>query len=152
MKKPNSIIERVSFVLTQKIGTPASLLLHTVFFVAMFLLPLFGVDFDKMMLLLTTIVSLEAIYLALFIQMTVNKASEDIEDVGEDLKDISEDIEDVGEDLKDISEDIDDIQEDDKEDDVYDHNVAMTLRSIEKKLQQLQKDVSTLKENQNTDA
>lgn len=132
MKKPTSLIESASFALTQWIGTPISLVLHTVFFVAMFMLPLFGVDFEEMLIMLTTIVSLEAIYLALFIQMTVNKTSEHIEDVGEDIKE--------------IEQDIDEIQEDDKEDDVHDESVAATLKSIERRLQQLQKDVNTLKE------
>ncbi|MBW7944692.1 DUF1003 domain-containing protein [Patescibacteria group bacterium] len=131
MKRSSSTIERVSVVLTEKIGTPASLIGHTIFFVGMFLLPFIGVDFEEMMLLLTTIVSLEAIYLALFIQMTVNRTSEHIEDVGEDIKE--------------IEQDIDEIQEEDEEEDRHDENVATLLHSIERKLNQLQKDVDALK-------
>jgi len=124
LKKTHSLIERGSVWLTEKIGTPTSLVVHTIFFFLMFMLPLFGLDFEHMLIILTTIVSLEAIYLALFIQMTVNKTSEEIEDVGEDIKEI---------------------QEDDEADDVHDQSVVAALRAIERKLNQLQKDVDALK-------
>lgn len=131
MIQSTSIIERVSYVLTQKIGTPASLVVHTLFFIVMFLLPLFGMEFEKMLIILTTIVSLEAIYLALFIQMTVNKTHEGIEDVEEDIKD-------VGEDIKEI-------QEEDDLDNIHDESVASMLKAIEHKLNVLQNDVNKLK-------
>ena len=70
------------------------------------------VGFDKMLLVLTTVVSLEAIYLAIFIQMSVNKSHEHIEDLKEDVTEIQEDIEYIQEDIEEISEDIDEIQED----------------------------------------
>lgn len=69
-----------------------------------------GYNADKVMLILTTIVSLEAIYLSLFIQMTVNKHSEDIAEIAEDVDDIQEDIEEISEDVDDIQEDIEEIQ------------------------------------------
>ena len=131
MKHSSSVIERFSFLLTQKIGTPASLAAHTVFFLVMFILPILGMQFEQMLLVLTTIVSLEAIYLALFIQMTVNRTHEGIEDVAEDISD-------VGEDIKEI-------QEGDEEDDKHDETVAEMLKTIEKKLSALQKDVNSLK-------
>ena len=65
-----------------------------------------------MLLVLTTVVSLEAIYLAIFIQMSVNKSHEHIEDLKEDVTEIQEDIEYIQEDIEEISEDIDEIQED----------------------------------------
>lgn len=133
MKQSTSFIERASFLLTQKIGTPESLVIHTIFFIVMFLLPFFGVEFEKMLIMLTTIVSLEAIYLALFIQMTVNKTHEGIEDVGEDIKDVGEDIR--------------EIQEDDDADEKHDESVATMLKAIEKKLILLQKDINQLKNN-----
>jgi low affinity Fe/Cu permease len=131
MKQASSFIERVSFLMTQKIGTPASIFIHTILFMIMFILPFFGVKFEQMLLILTTLVSLEAIYLALFIQMTVNRTHEGIEDV-------SEDIQDVGEDIKEI-------QEGDEEEDKHDEGVAEMLKTIERKLSQLQRDVNVLK-------
>lgn len=95
------------------IGSIPSLIVHSIVFITAFLLPLFGlVAFDKMLLVLTTVLSLEAIYLAIFIQMSVNRSQEHIEDLKDDVNEIQEDIEDIQEDIEEISEDIDDIQED----------------------------------------
>lgn len=74
---------------------------------------------DLMLLALTTIVSLEAIYLAIFIQMTVNRqaielaeVSEDVEDIQEDIEEIQEDVGEIQEDVEEIQGDVEDIQED----------------------------------------
>ena len=81
------------------IGSIPSLIAHSLIFLSAFLLPLFGwVEFDKMLLVLTTVLSLEAIYLAIFIQMSVNRSQEHIEDLKEDVNEIQEDIEDIAED------------------------------------------------------
>ncbi len=95
------------------IGSIPSLIAHSLVFILAFLLPIFGwLSFDKMLLVLTTVLSLEAIYLAIFIQMSVNRSNENIEDLKEDVGEIQEDIEDIQEDIEEISDDIDDIQED----------------------------------------
>ncbi|KIA83291.1 membrane protein [Kaistella solincola] len=109
------------------IGSIPSLIVHSLLFLTAFLLPVFGVvEFDKMLLVLTTVLSLEAIYLAIFIQMSVNRSQEHIEDLKEDVNEIQEDIEDIQEDIEEISEDIDDIQEDiediAEDEDEEDHN------------------------------
>jgi len=71
------------------------------------------------LLILTTIVSLEAIYLSIFIQMSVNRqakrlreVSEDIVEIQEDVEEIQEDVEEIQEDVEGIEKDIDEIQED----------------------------------------
>ena len=75
------------------IGSSVSLILHTMLFTVFFLLPLLGIaSWSVMLLVLTTIVSLEAIYLAIFIQMTVNKQARELAEVSEDVEDIQEDI------------------------------------------------------------
>ncbi|REC47727.1 DUF1003 domain-containing protein [Chryseobacterium pennipullorum] len=116
MKKYNEkteVLERIADSITSWIGSIQSLIVHTLLFVTSFLLPMLHiVDFDKMLLILTTILSLEAIYLAIFIQMSVNKSHEKIEDIQEDIEEISEDIEDIQEDIEEISEDIEEISED----------------------------------------
>ena len=105
------------------IGSIPSLIIHSIIFISAFLLPLFGlVAFDKMLLVLTTVLSLEAIYLAIFIQMSVNRSQEHIEDLKDDVNEIQEDIEDIEEDIEEISEDIDDIQEDIEDISEEDHN------------------------------
>jgi peptidoglycan hydrolase CwlO-like protein len=96
--------------LTSWIGSVSSLILHTIVFASAFVLAsLHVVDWSFMLLVLTTMVSLEAIYLAIFIQMTVNRHSESLAEVTEDVEDIQEDIEEISEDVEDIQEDIEDI-------------------------------------------
>lgn len=84
-------LEKASFKLTEWIGTPVSLIIHTIFFVGVFALRYVGVTTDYILLALTTAVSLEAIYLSIFIQMSVNRATESLEEVEEDIEDIQED-------------------------------------------------------------
>jgi len=81
---------------TQWIGSSPSLYLHTLLFVAACLIGVFElISWDMILLVLTTSVSLEAIYLAIFIQMTVNRHAESLKGVEEDIEDIQEDIEDI---------------------------------------------------------
>ncbi|MDQ0780796.1 DUF1003 domain-containing protein [Chryseobacterium sp. W4I1] len=116
MKKENEkteVLEKIANGITWWVGSIPSLIVHTLFFITSFLLPMLHiVEFDKMLLILTTVVSLEAIYLAIFIQMSVNKSHEKIEDIQEDIEDIQEDIEEISEDIEEISEDIEEINED----------------------------------------
>ena len=99
------------------IGSPASLLVHTVAFVASFAVALAGaVHWDTMLLVLTTVVSLEAIYLAIFIQFSVNKQAASLKGVEEDVESIQEDVEELGEHVEDIREDVEEIHEDIGED------------------------------------
>lgn len=65
-----------------------------------------NIGFDKILLILTTLVSLEAIYLSIFIQMTVNKHSEELEEVSEDIEEIQEDVDEIQENIEDIQEDV----------------------------------------------
>lgn len=108
----NSPLERIALAATSHIGSLTSLVLHSIFFVGIFGLQWFGVSFNQIMLILTTVVSLEAIYLSIFIQMTVNRQANQIAEVSEDIDEIQEDVEGIQEDAKEISEDVEDIQED----------------------------------------
>ena len=109
-KVGNRQIERISLKITRFVGTPLSIVLHTIFFAAIFSLRFFGFGVDQILLILTTAVSLEAIYLSIFIQMTVNKSVQALEAVEDDLEDIQEDVKDIEEDVEDISDDINQIQ------------------------------------------
>lgn len=152
-------LEKLSDKLTSAIGTPASIAIHTLLFAGIFILTRFGFSVDDVLLILTTVVSLEAIYLAIFIQMTVNRNSTHLVDVKEDISDIQEDVEDIQEDVDDLEENVDDIQEDvegletnvkeisedydvsDKEED----DLTKALNNIEKHLKILQQDIANLK-------
>lgn len=150
-------LERVADLATHWIGSISSLIFHSVFFALSFILPFFGVlTFERMLLVLTTVVSLEAIYLAIFIQMSVNKNSQDIEIIQENVEEIQEDVEEIQEDIEGIEEDIDEIQKDvdeiqeDIESDIEEEELiekqeAQTLANIQAILLKLQGEIEILK-------
>ena len=156
-----SLLEKVANKLMWWIGSIPSLIAHTIFFLLCFALPLFDIaDLDHMLLVLTTLLSLEAIYLAIFIQMSVNKSSEHIEDLKEDVEIIQEDIDEIQEDIEEIQEDIDEIQEDveeiqedveeinddeDDEDD-EDHNERAKTVMLKSKVSSNKSDIKFLKD------
>ena len=98
-------MENFSKKLTRWIGSPQSILVHTVFFIGMFGLRFEGVSSSDVLLILTTVVSLEAIYLSIFIQMTVNRHAEELEEVSEDIEEIQEDVEEIQENVEEIQGD-----------------------------------------------
>ncbi len=146
---------------TRWVGSISSLMVHTAFFGACFAAVVLGfLAFEQMLLILTTIVSLEAIYLAIFIQMTINMQAESLKEVSEDVEEIQEDIDEIQEDVEEIQEDVDELQEDveDISEDVEDmseedqkklasHEVRTeTLAAIHADLKRLMADVEKLKE------
>ncbi len=94
---------------TKWIGSTSSVIFHTVLFAIMLGLPLFGIHFDTVLLVLTTIVSLEAIYLAIFIQMSVNENTLSLQEVEENIDEIQEDVDEIQEDVDEIQQDMDEI-------------------------------------------
>ena len=104
-----SLVER----LITWVGSPASLVIHTAAFIAFFAASILHlVDWDTMFLTLTTMVSLEAIYLSIFIQFSVNRQAASLKEVEEDVESIQEDVEELGEHVEGIKEDVEEIQED----------------------------------------
>lgn len=65
-----------------------------------------GISSEDVLLILTTVVSLEAIYLSIFIQMTVNQHAAELEEVSEDIEEIQKDVDEIQEDVEDIQEEI----------------------------------------------
>lgn len=150
MVKNNS--EQISIKITNWIGTPGSIFVHTLFFAGAFSLYFFGISINNILLVLTTVVSLEAIYLAIFIQMTVNKnlesvevVREEVKEISDDVEEISTDVEEISEDIEEISEDIDKIQEEEKQENITDEKTKMTLEKIEERLQKILGDIESLK-------
>lgn len=122
------VAERIA----RAIGSVPSLIAHSAFFVGIFSLALFGFSFDQILLILTTLVSLEAIYLAIFIQMTVNRQAMELEEVQEDIEGIQEDVEDISEDIEDIQENVEEIGED--------------VEGIQKEVEEISEDVEDIQE------
>ena len=124
-------MEKIAMRWTRWIGSPASLVVHTIIFLGCVTLGFFGVNWDQILLVLTTVVSLEAIYLAIFIQMTVNRNTKSLEEVEKDIDE--------------IQEDVDEIQEEDEKEDKKELETEMTLKQIQQGLQQLVSDIERIK-------
>lgn len=145
-------LRRAVSATTRWVGSPQSVVLHTVLFIGSFAVAFIGwIDTDRMLLILTTIVSLEAIYLSLFIQMTVNYQQQSLEEVGQDIEEIQEDIDEIAEDVDEIAEDVDEIQEDvsemseeDAEEEAREQAQDRTLEEIRGALGALMKDLERL--------
>lgn len=134
MKTPLNKLENIALSVTRSIGSIWSVIIHTIIFITSFSLVLFGIPIDRVLLVLTTILSLEAIYLSIFIQMSVNyqgralasvekeidEIAEDVGDIQENVEEMQEDVESIAEDMEEIAEDVEDIQEniDDMQDEI----------------------------------
>ncbi len=147
-------IQKAALATTRWIGSPLSLIVHTLLFAASFVAVRYGyIQFEEMLLILTTIVSLEAIYLSIFIQMTINyttqelaEVSEDIEEMQEDIGEIAEDVDELQEDVEDISEDVEEITEDEGEDEAREAEQKKTLVDIQSDLRKLMRDIEKLQQ------
>ncbi|MGB4076538.1 MAG: hypothetical protein WBK28_02430 [Minisyncoccia bacterium] len=154
MKSPLKplLIERI----TSWTGSIPSLIVHTLIFIGALALGGFGLaSFELVLLVLTTLVSLEAIYLAIFIQMTVNRNTVQLREVEEDIDEIQEDVEELGEDLDEIQEDIEEIQEDveeiteeEKADEARKKNQSRTLEDLTSDMRKIIDELETLKKKQ----
>jgi septal ring factor EnvC (AmiA/AmiB activator) len=106
--KPTAIESFITWI-----GSVPSLIFHSLVFLGFFILTLSGIlPRDLVLLVWNTIVSLEAIYLAIFIQFSVNRNTQSLREVEEDIDEIQEDVEELGEDVDEIQEDIEEISED----------------------------------------
>ena len=143
-EKKIQLLEKVTDGVMWWIGSIPSLIVHSIVFATAFLMPVFGiVSVDKMLLVLTTVLSLEAIYLAIFIQMSVNRSQEHIDDIREDIEEIQDDIEEISEDIDDIQEDIEDIAE---EEDDEDHNERAKNVMLKSNVSSNKNDIKALRE------
>lgn len=147
-------MQNYALTITGWVGSFNSLAVHTILFVGSFLAVAFDViHLDRMLLVLTTIVSLEAIYLAIFIQMTINEQAKALEEVELDIDEIQEDIDEIQEDVVEIQEDVDEIHEDvqemsveDREEEEREQQDHKTLEELRVGLGKLLKDVERLQQ------
>lgn len=150
---PNKM-EKTAMAVTRWIGSAQSILLHTVVFAAVIFMLFEKVfSFNVLILVFNTAVSLEAIYLALFIQMTVNYQSrsiaeveKDIDEIQEDVEEIQGDVDEIQEDVEDISEDVEEMSEEEKEEDRIHAEHNKTLADIQNDLKKLMNDIEKLQE------
>ncbi len=139
MKIPLNKLETIALSVTRGIGSVPSIIIHTLLFAGAFVMVFFGFDFDRVLLIVTTIVSLEAIYLSIFIQLSVNYQARALENVEKDIDEIQEDVEEIAEDVGEIAEDVEDIQEAHEE-------IQEDIEEIQKDVDEIQKDVDEIQE------
>lgn len=133
--------QNLSFRATRWIGSAQSVVIHTIFFIGIFSLRFFDFSMDDILLILTTLVSLEAIYLAIFIQMTINQHGEDLEEVSEDIEEIQEDVDEIQKDVDEIQENVEEISEDVGE-------LQEDVEEISEDVGELQEDVEEMTEDE----
>ena len=135
---PKHRLQETALKITRWVGSPQSIVIHTCIFFGSFISAFLGfLSPDRMLLILTTLVSLEAIYLSIFIQMTINVQQASLEEVEQNIDEIQEDIDEIQEDVEEISEDT-------HEDEVRDVKEEKTLEELRAGLQKLMQDVEQL--------
>ncbi len=119
-KIPLGKLEKLALSVTRGVGSIWSIIIHTILFLGAFVSIFFGANLEKILLILTTIVSLEAIYLSIFIQMSVNhqakalaNVEQDIDEISQDVESIAVDVEEIQENVEDIADDVEEMQEED---------------------------------------
>jgi peptidoglycan hydrolase CwlO-like protein len=131
-------VRKTARSVTKWVGSTRSIAVHTVIFLASFAAAWTGlVDVDRMLLVLTTLVSLEAIYLAIFIQMTINEQAADIDEIQEDIDEIQEDV-------QEMQEDVEEMSEEDKAEEAQETADRRALDEIRLGLSKLMKDIEGL--------
>lgn len=138
-------LERFALSVTRWVGSPASIIGHTIFFVVCFVPIYFGTRLDDVLLFLTTAVSLEAVYLAILVQLTVNMNTRGLFQVGKDIDEIQEDIDEIQKDVDEMQVDIDEIEEEDKKESIHTKETDQTLEKIEVALQKLLSQIDELR-------
>lgn len=80
-KNTTSKFDKAACLIAKSTGTPASLVIHTIIFASILSLYFFGIEMDTVLLVLTTLLSVEAIYLGILNQMINNKIVEGSPDI-----------------------------------------------------------------------
>lgn len=144
--KELSPLEKRAVAVIKWVGSTQSIVVHSLLFFTAFALAILElISFDRMLLALTTVVSLEAIYLAIFIQMTVNRQSDALEEVEQDIDEIQEDLDEIGEEMDEIIDDMDEWDEEEKMDEKRKREQRQTLQGIYDTIQKLAGDIENLK-------
>ena len=122
-------IDAIADRATTWVGSTPSLIVHTLFFLCSFLgHALFKWDYSEILLTLTTVVSLEAIYISIFIQRAVNQQSVRLQDVEESIDEVEESITEVEKSLDEVEESITEVE---KSIDEVEESIDEVEKSIE---------------------
>ena len=103
-------LETLALSTTNVFGSIWSILVRTILFVGAFVFIITGSDLNRVLLALTTFVSLEAIYLSILIKMGSNQQTKTLERVEKDMEAIVDDVEEMKKDVEEIREDVENVQ------------------------------------------
>ncbi|MBA3789122.1 DUF1003 domain-containing protein [Patescibacteria group bacterium] len=150
-KKPNGIEVFIAWI-----GSVPSIIFHSILFLGFLILTVAGpFPRDYVLLVWNTIVSLEAIYLAIFIQFSVNRntrslqeVEEDIDEIQEDVEELGEDVDEIQEDIEEISEDIDELSEEDAEEEKFHKDHATSIDRLTEDMRRILNELESLKRKQ----
>jgi uncharacterized membrane protein len=141
----DEVLEYLSTNISRLMGSMNSLIIHTILFLLSYLLIFLGFNEEKIFDLLTNIVSLEAIYLSIFLLMSGNlqlkklhDVATNVHDVATNVKEIQEDVDEIQDNIDEIQEDIDEIQEDQDDDEIL-NKIDTTLNVLIKEVAELKK-------------
>ena len=114
LKTENStMLDKMADSVISWIGSTSSLVFHTLLFITSFFTSAFKVvEFEEILLVLTTICFFGSHLLVDFHSNVCEQSNKHIEVIKEDVNEIQEDIDEIQEDIDEIQEDIDEIQED----------------------------------------
>jgi low affinity Fe/Cu permease len=120
-------LTKFAFAAMEWMGSTTSLVVHTIVFIAAFVVVLLGASWTAVLLIVTTAVSLEAIYMNILIQMGVNQNTKSLRVVEEDVDEIQKDVDE-------IQKDVDGIEKDSNEDEARDTQQYKALEKIQEQL------------------
>lgn len=104
-------MEKTARKITHWLGTPTSIAVHSTFFVIMLLWCWFDkANREQILLFLTMIVSLEAIYQMLFLQMTVNLQATQLKEVQVAMAEVQDSVEEVQGSVAEVQESVEEVQ------------------------------------------
>lgn len=81
-------VEDFVLKLARWIGSVQSLIIHTILFTGIMSLVLFGIKSTQVLLILTTLGTMEAVYLGIIIQISINRQTAELEDVDREVHSI----------------------------------------------------------------
>lgn len=134
------------------VGSKSSLIIHSIFFIGSFTLVLLGFKAEIVLLVLTTVVSLEAIYLGILVQYSVNRQAETLQSVAQDIEEVTEDVGEISQDVEEMAEDVGELQEDVEELGEDIDEIQEDVGEIQEDVDEIQEDVKEVKpKNDNCD-
>jgi len=140
-KNKNVVVEKLVLKAMLWLGSVNSLIVHTLLFLAAYIWYIITKD-NTILIFVTAMVSFEAIYLSIFIQMGVNLHSKKLESVADDVEGLQKDVGEIQEDMEEIQEDVEEIQEDVEE--IHENVQDEDEDEDDEKLLEIQKTINRL--------